>query len=578
VSNRRNSTAVIVSEVAKAGRGLRVVIYARKSNEDKVDSIARQLEQCRAYCAANGWVVVGEYIDEDRSGSKRDVIREQFDAMVARAEQQGDYNAVVVLMHSRFTRADSIGGGSVKDRLRLAGVRLECVKEGTIDWGDPMGRMKDFMIAEGDNKVSRDISAHSVSGREGCVTGGWWPYGTIPYGYARQYYDEARQPRDIVSRRAKSSKPRTWRVKLVIDEAEAAVVRYIFDQYNTRRVSLREIADELSRAGHAAPYGGTHWSVGPLRKLIRNHVYIGFTTSGVDVAEPGEWNRMAKLAERSQPPIIDDDTLFEAVQAKLADRAAKGARERKNSDGHVSVLKGSVVCGHCGFTCVNFRQRLKRAGEFKTYSYYMCSSPTHRPSLGCKFYRADEWTLTERVLTELVTAVDGEVFKRLMTPPAEPTRNEAEAEKLRQQILDLEAEVAVGTDNLFKASPTVFELLQKRLEAKQAELTKARNTLKVITTTERPGEIRRIAKWWQTARKMGEIGELLFGERAQKPQFVDPEATRELLHKFDARVVLHWTPRGKRYFKLDYGKLKITLDPTRLGVSDKGAGRSTACC
>ena len=103
--------------------GMRVVIYCRKSDEDKVDSIARQLAECRDYCARNGWEIVGEYIDEDRSGSKRDVIREQFDAMVDRAEESGDFKAIVVLVTSRFARADSIGGASVKDRLRRRGVQ-----------------------------------------------------------------------------------------------------------------------------------------------------------------------------------------------------------------------------------------------------------------------------------------------------------------------------------------------------------------------------------------------------------------------------------------------------------------------
>jgi DNA invertase Pin-like site-specific DNA recombinase len=43
------------------------VIYAAKSTEDRNASIPEQLDDCREMVAENGWVVVGEFSDEDFS-------------------------------------------------------------------------------------------------------------------------------------------------------------------------------------------------------------------------------------------------------------------------------------------------------------------------------------------------------------------------------------------------------------------------------------------------------------------------------------------------------------------------------
>ena len=51
------------------------VIYARFSprpNAEECDSVEKQIERCRAYCAGHGYTVIAEYCDKDLSGGRAD--------------------------------------------------------------------------------------------------------------------------------------------------------------------------------------------------------------------------------------------------------------------------------------------------------------------------------------------------------------------------------------------------------------------------------------------------------------------------------------------------------------------------
>jgi hypothetical protein len=52
---------------------------------------------------------------------------------------------------------------------------------------------------------------------------------------------------------------------------------------------------------------------------------------------------------------------------------------------------------------------------------------------------------------------------------------------------------------------------------------------------------------------------------------MEPDALRELLHRLGTRVVLHWEPHGKRYFRLDYARIKAEFAPN----NSSAGGNST---
>src|SRR5690348_7778921 len=100
---------------------LKVVLYLRMSGAQQEDSPLQQRKQCRAYAERRGWEVVGEYLDDAKSGSKDTHKRVQFHKMIADAKE-GGFNAILCWNTSRFGRLDSIESGQYKNSLRQAGV------------------------------------------------------------------------------------------------------------------------------------------------------------------------------------------------------------------------------------------------------------------------------------------------------------------------------------------------------------------------------------------------------------------------------------------------------------------------
>ncbi len=110
--------------------------------------------------------------------------------------------------------------------------------------------------------------------------------------------------------------------KLVIDEAEAATVRLVFERYLAlgslshlqRDLRDRNIVTRQRPMASGRTRGGVPLTNGPLNHLLRNRTYLG-EINHRDRSYPGE-----------HMPIVDRD-VFDRVQAKLDEnRTARRAR------------------------------------------------------------------------------------------------------------------------------------------------------------------------------------------------------------------------------------------------------------
>ena len=123
--------------------------------------------------------------------------------------------------------------------------------------------------------------------------------------------------------------------KLVVNEAEAETVRYIFRRYQELR-SVRLLKEHLDAAGIVSkrrtapdgrPYGGKPIARGALYLMLQNRIYRGEIVHK-DQAYPGEHD-----------PIVDDD-LWQEVQTTLAtNRVDRGAGKGSR---HLSLLAGLI--------------------------------------------------------------------------------------------------------------------------------------------------------------------------------------------------------------------------------------------
>src|SRR5271165_6027321 len=114
------------------------VVYARFSprpNADECDSVEKQIERCRAYCAGHGYDVIAEYSDKDLSGGRADNRPGLQDAIALACRRKA---VLCVTSLSRFARntKDAI---DLAERLNGAGADLAVIQE-NVNTRSPMGR------------------------------------------------------------------------------------------------------------------------------------------------------------------------------------------------------------------------------------------------------------------------------------------------------------------------------------------------------------------------------------------------------------------------------------------------------
>ncbi len=122
--------------------------------------------------------------------------------------------------------------------------------------------------------------------------------------------------------------------KLVIDEAEAATVRLVFERYLAlgslpalqRELRERNIVTRQRVLATGRTIGGVALTNGPLDHMLRNRMYLG-ELNHRDSSYPGE-----------HAPIVDRD-LFDAVQARLTANLGQRRAGRLKSD---ALLQGRL--------------------------------------------------------------------------------------------------------------------------------------------------------------------------------------------------------------------------------------------
>jgi DNA invertase Pin-like site-specific DNA recombinase len=284
---------------------LRCAIYTRKSTEHNLDlafnSLDAQREACEAYVksqAHEGWRLLPEHYDDGGlSGASLD--RPALQLLLTQVKQ-GRVDVVVVYKVDRLTR-------SLADFAKLVEtfdaheVSFVSVTQ-SFNTTSSMGRLT-LNVLLSFAQFEREVIGERVRDKIGASKRkGLWVGGPVALGY------------------------RSVAKKLVVVEEEAEQVRTIFRRYLALG-SIGLLIDDLHRRGvwpraRIGRDGGavhpTHFMVGPVAHILKNRFYIGEVAYRGEV-HPGE-----------QPPIIDKE-LFEAVQARLKDRAVTRRTGRSRS-------------------------------------------------------------------------------------------------------------------------------------------------------------------------------------------------------------------------------------------------------
>jgi len=339
-------------------RKLRCAVYTRKSSdeglEQEFNSLHAQREACEAYIASHrgeGWVLVrDQYDDGGISGGTLE--RPALQRLLADIED-GLVDVVVVYKIDRLSRSlmDFAKLVEVFDRNEVTFVSVTQ----SFNTTNSMGRLT-LNVLLSFAQFEREVTSERIRDKIAASRAkGMWMGGCPPLGY------------DVQAR------------KLVVNDTEAAHVRYIFDQFSqcgSATVMLRDLRDRqiTTKQGGIITKGFLH-------RLLKNRVYLGEAVHK-GTSYPGE-----------HKGIISQDA-WDKVHAILTESPRKrAAHTRCNTP---ALLKG-LLWGPDGAA---FSPTHTRKGG-KLYRYYVSQSVLRHGAGACPVSRVPAAEIESAVIEQL---------------------------------------------------------------------------------------------------------------------------------------------------------------------------------
>lgn len=352
----------------------RAALYMRLSRDDEgvgeSASISTQRDMLRAYAAAQGIGVAGEYADDGYSGTRFD--RPELQRML-RDIEAGVINCVITKDLSRLGRNSARTAELLEELFPRRGVRFIAICDGfdSLSLSQGMDAATPFMLLMNEY-YARDISRKIRASFQAKMRRGDYVSAFAPFGYRK---DPANKNR------------------LLPDPEAARIVRMIFRMaadgsrphdiaasLNARRIPTPAAYRAGLRSGADGDGRDRAWSSSMLCKLLRNRVYLGQTEHGKTTrlsfksretrANPREeW-----IVVKGTHEALVSPELFEAAQRRSA------ARRCAPSRGFVNAFSGLAVCADCGrcMTTAPTRKRGSRAvlccGGYKAHGARACSN------------------------------------------------------------------------------------------------------------------------------------------------------------------------------------------------------------
>ncbi len=420
-------------------------IYARVSSdrqkEDK--TIASQTSSLREYAQANSFTVPEGWIFEDEGYSGATLSRpglERLRDLVA----EGQVQTVLVYGPDRLSRKyayqvlllEEFSRQGV-DTVFLLGVSGQTPEERLlVQFQGMIAEYERAQIAERSRRGKRHRA------KAGCVN----VLSGAPYGYRYVKRNEATD------------------ACYLVDEAQAAVVREVFEWYTVEGLSIGAIVHRLNERKVPTRFGKSLWERSKVWAMLRNPAYVGRAAYGK--TERAERKRMTRplrqkggyaarsSANRERPkeqwiglpvPALVSEEAFARAAEKLSENRRFASRNTKEP----TLLQGLLVCGQCGYALYRTSTRTTR----RQAKYYRClGSDGYRhlmdPPCQCPPIRVED--------------LDDLVWQQVMDLLEKPELIHAELERRRQESLrsdPLEQRRGELTQNLKRTEQQIDKLL-----------------------------------------------------------------------------------------------------------------------
>lgn len=318
----------------------RAALYLRVSTDEQAKEgrygLQVQEERGRQFCESQEYTLAEEHLyKDDISGSLPVEARPALGDLFA-AAQRKEFDVLVVYKIDRLARNQRILLNALFELTKI-GVSFRSVTEpfDTTTWYGQANLQMFGTFAEIERNMIRD---RTMNGKIKAMKTGKWVVGIPPYGYSVE------------------SKTK----KLVINEAEAKVVRKIYRWLVDERLSLLEVERRMNQLKVPAPYSTkivareTHnyWYKRTIGRILTNEVYTGTFyyrkykrpfNNLTSITDKGRLRPKDEWVEMQTPPIVSKE-MFEAAKRQLTHNREFAKRNKKRDYLYTKI----IYCSRCG--------------------------------------------------------------------------------------------------------------------------------------------------------------------------------------------------------------------------------------
>ena len=310
---------------------LRVTYYARVSTEsdEQLNSLGNQISYYENLIKQNkNWTFVPGYIDEGLSGISTKK-RENFNRMVDEAAED-KFDLIITKEISRFAR-NTLDSIQFTRQLLGHGVGV-FFQNDNINTLEEDSELRLSILSSIAQEELRKLSSRVKFGHQQAIKSNVVLGNSRIFGYTK---DGGR---------------------LVIDEAEATMVRELFELYATDEYSMKQIEGIFWEKGYRN-HNGKRLAHTTMSNMIANPKYKGYYVGNkVKVIDmftkkqkflpPEEWVMFKDESGEIVPAIVSEE-LWDAANAILK-RRSDDVKSRQGICNHANLLTGKLYCTCCG--------------------------------------------------------------------------------------------------------------------------------------------------------------------------------------------------------------------------------------
>ena len=435
----------LVNDIKVEKRRKLIAIYCRVSTEEQSEngySIDEQERLLEEWCKKMGYVIYKCYSDRGISGKNikdRPALKELLSDAKA-----GKFDMVISWKINRISR-------KLEDVLKIVNlleknnITFKSYSE-PFETDTPAGRMQFQMMALIGEFERGTIAQNVKMGMIAKAKSGNWCGGRV-LGY------------DLVPNNSPEEEKK-GKNKLEINEKEAEIVRFIFNEYSKGK-GYKAITNKMNKLGYKTKKGN-NFSVGSIRDILTNPVYIGEIRYNVRQ----NWSEKRRrninpnpIRVKGKHEAIIDRELWDKVQLILESKKGKPSRIY---DGEYP-LTGILRCPKCGAGMVISRTTNTLAdGTKKRIAYYCCGNWKNKGTSVCNSNTIRVDKANEYVFKKIEELVSNEAMIKAVVKNINKERKD-KVKPAKRLLGDIDKEL----EKLDKRKRKIFEAYEDDILTKE---------------------------------------------------------------------------------------------------------------